>query len=56
VQNLVDNKIDLNLNKISAGPWLEFDPDAEKFVGEFADEANKLATENYVDEFKLPNI
>lgn len=56
VQNLVDNKIDLNVDKISAGPWLEFDPVAEKFTGEFAEEANKLATENYVDEFKLPNI
>ncbi len=56
VQNLVDNKIDLNVDKINAGPWLEFDPVAEKFTGEFAEEANKLATENYVEEFKLPNI
>jgi predicted dehydrogenase len=56
VQNLVDNKIDLNVDKISAGPWLDFDPVSEKFTGEFAEEANKLATENYVEEFKLPNI
>jgi predicted dehydrogenase len=56
VQNLVDNQIDLNVDKISAGPWLEFDPVAEKFTGEFAEEANKLAMENYVDEFKLPQI
>lgn len=56
VQNLVDNKIDLNVDKISAGPWLDFDPVAEKFIGEFAEEANKLATENYVEEFKLPTI
>lgn len=56
VQNLVDNKIDLNVDKVSAGPWLEFDPVTEKFTGEFAEEANKLATENYVDEFKLPEI
>ena len=56
VQNLVDNKIDLNVDKISAGPWLEFDPVAEKFIGEFAEEANKLATENYVEEFKLPEV
>lgn len=56
VQNLVDNKIDLNVDKISAGPWLDFDPQTEKFVGEFAEEANKLATENYVEEFKLPEI
>jgi predicted dehydrogenase len=56
VQNLVDNKIDLNVDKINAGPWLEFDPVSEKFTGEFAAEANALATENYVDEFKLPEI
>lgn len=56
VQNLVDNKIDLNVDKINAGPWLEFDPVAEKFTGEFAAEANALATENYVEEFKLPEI
>lgn len=55
-QNLVDNKIDLNVDKIHAGPWLEFDPVAEKFVGEFADEANKLATDNYVEEFRLPEV
>ena len=56
VKNLEDNKIDLNVDKISAGPWLEFDPVSEKFTGEFADEANKLAMENYVEEFKLPEI
>jgi predicted dehydrogenase len=56
VQNLVDNKIDLTTDRITAGPWLDFDPVAEKFVGEFAEEANKLITDTYVDEFKLPNI
>ena len=56
VKNLEDNKLDLNVDKISAGPWLEFDPVSEKFIGEFADEANKLAVENYVEEFKLPEI
>ena len=56
VQNLVDNKIDLNVDKINAGPWLDFDPVAEKFTGEFAEEANKLVTDTYVDEFKLPEV
>jgi predicted dehydrogenase len=56
VQNLVDNKIDLNVDKITAGPWLEFDPVSEKFTGEFAGEANTLTTGTYVDEFKLPEI
>jgi len=53
--NLVDNKIDLNVDKIKAGPWPDFDPVAEKLVGEFAEEA-KLATDNYVEEFRLPEV
>ena len=56
VQNLLDNKIDLNVDKISAGPWLDFDPVAEKFTGEFAEEANKFLTDTYVEEFKLPEV
>jgi Oxidoreductase family, NAD-binding Rossmann fold len=56
VQNLLANKIDLNVDKINAGPWLDFDPVAEKFTGEFAEEANKLVTDTYVEEFKLPEV
>ncbi|MCX6855465.1 MAG: hypothetical protein NTV80_11245, partial [Verrucomicrobia bacterium] len=56
VQNLVDNKIDLNVDKISAGPWLEFDPVSEQFTGEFAEEANKLAKEEYAPGFELPEV
>ena len=40
----------------TVGPWVQFDPDKELFTGEFADEANKLVTEDYRDEFKLPVI
>ena len=56
VQNLVDNKIDVKAEQASCGPMLEFDPVSEKFTGEFAEEANKIATENYVSEFELPKI
>jgi Oxidoreductase family, NAD-binding Rossmann fold len=56
VQNLQDNKIDLNVDKISAGPWLEFDPVSEKFTGEFAEEANKMIKEEYAPGFELPEI
>ena len=54
--NLVANKIDVNAELASVGPWLDFDPQTEKFTGEFAEEANKLAVDEYVDEFKLPVI
>ena len=56
VANLEANKIDLGTEKISAGPWLEFDAAAQKFTGEFAEEANKLAQDEYAAGFELPKI
>lgn len=56
VANLEANKVDLSAEKITAGPWLEFDPVAEKFTGEFAEEANKLAQDQYAQGFELPKI
>lgn len=56
VANLEANKIDLGVEKISVGPWLEFDPAGEKFVGEFSEEANKLAQDEYAAGFELPKI
>jgi hypothetical protein len=54
--NLEANKIDLTKDMPTVGPWLEFDPVSEKFVGEFAAEANKLAQEEYAAGFDLPSI
>jgi hypothetical protein len=56
VKNLEDNKIDLAADKITVGPWLDFDPQTEKFTGAFADEANKLITEEYAPGFELPTV
>ena len=56
IANLEANQIDLGTEKISAGPWLDFDPASEKFTGEFAAEANKLATDEYAAGFELPSI
>ena len=56
VQNLVDNKIDMNAEKAAVGPWLEYDPKSEMFTGEFAEEANKMAQGEYASEFELPKI
>ena len=56
IANLEADKIDLAAEKISAGPWLDFDPATEKFTGEFAAEANKLATDDYAAGFELPTI
>jgi predicted dehydrogenase len=54
--NLAANKIDVAVENATVGPWVQFDPDKECFTGEFAEEANKLVTEEYRDEFKLPEI
>jgi len=56
IANLEANKLDLGTEKISAGPWLDFDPVSEKFTGEFAAEANALAQEEYAPGFELPTI
>lgn len=54
--NLEANKIDTSKELCTAGPWLEFDPESEKFTGEFAEEANKLAQGEYAAGFELPKI
>ena len=54
--NLAANKIDIAADNPTVGPWVQFDPATEKFIGEFAEEANKLVNEDYRDEFKLPVI
>ena len=54
--NLRANRIDPGVDQPVVGPWLTFDSEAERFTGEFADEANKLIEEEYREEFKLPVI
>jgi hypothetical protein len=56
VANLEANKIDMSAEKAKVGPLLEFDPGTEKFTGEFAEEANKLAQDEYAAGFELPKI
>ena len=56
VANLEANKIDLGKEQVAVGPWLSFDPVSEKFTGEFAEEANKLAQDEYAAGFELPTI
>lgn len=54
--NLLANRIDWKTDEAVVGPWLDFDAAAERFTGEFAEEANKLLTEEYREEFKLPEV
>ena len=52
--NLAANKLDIGVNQAVLGPWLSLNQDTLKFEGEFAEEANKMATEEYRKEFELP--
>lgn len=45
--NLQANGIDVAKVNAVAGPWLDFDPESERFTGEFAEEANALLAEEY---------
>ena len=56
VANLEANQVDINAQQASLGPWLSFNAEAMKFEGEFAEEATKLSTEEYREEFKLPKV
>ena len=38
------------------GRWLSFDPDKERFVGEFADRANGLSRRDYREPFVVPDV
>ena len=38
------------------GPWLSFDPDGERFIGEFADQANALSRREYREPFTVPEV
>jgi hypothetical protein len=38
----------------TVGPWLTFDPVAEKHTGDFAAEANALLSDPHNDDFQMP--
>jgi predicted dehydrogenase len=52
--HLSRNKIDIEKSPISIGPWLTFDPEWEKFKGEFSDQANNLLSRDYREPFVVP--
>ena len=47
-------KIDVKKTPITLGPWLQMDPDKERFVGPLADKANKYLTRDYRKPFIVP--
>jgi len=57
VANLAANQIDIAVDQAALGPWVSINSDTFKFEGEFAEEANKIATEDgYRKGFELPEL
>lgn len=49
------NGIDVRKTPPMLGPFLQFDPDAERFTGAFADEANRHLSREYRKGFEVPD-
>jgi predicted dehydrogenase len=50
------NGVDLGATPATLGPWVTFDPKQERFVGDFADDANNLSRRQYRKPFVVPNL
>ncbi len=55
-EHLRANGIDLGSTPAVLGPWLTFDVQRERFVGEFAEQANGLARRQYRKPFVVPEL
>jgi predicted dehydrogenase len=53
-KHLKANQVDLVRTPATLGPWLEFDPEQERFTGQFADQANAFLTRHYREPFVVP--
>jgi hypothetical protein len=49
------NGVDLRKTPAALGPMLEFDPETERFTGQFSREANMLVSRNYREPFVVPD-
>jgi predicted dehydrogenase len=55
-EHLRDNGVDLGNTRGVLGPWVSLDPKTERFVGEFSEGANALATRTYRQPFAVPPL
>jgi predicted dehydrogenase len=51
-KHLADNGVDIEKTRLTVGPWLDFDPDKEQFVGNAA--ADAMLTREYRKPFVVP--
>jgi hypothetical protein len=54
LDHLKANKIDLDKEPLTIGPYLTFDQRSEKFVSEFSSMANMYISRNYREPFIVP--
>ena len=50
------NHVDLSATPAVLGPWVHFDAEQERFVGDFAQDANALCRRAYREPFVVPQI
>ncbi len=55
-EHLRANGVDLGTSQAVIGPWVTFDCEQNRFVGEFADQANKLSRRAYREPFVVPEV
>jgi predicted dehydrogenase len=55
-EHLRANGVDLDATPPVLGPWLDFDQEHERFVGEFASKANALLRRDYRKPFVVPAV
>ena len=53
---LRENRVDLSMTPATLGPWVNYDPKQDRFVGEFADAATKLSRRAYRKPFVVPHL
>jgi len=53
---LRENGVDLGATPATLGPWITFDPKRERFVGDFAPEANALSRREYRRPYVVPKL
>ncbi|MCY2989984.1 MAG: Gfo/Idh/MocA family oxidoreductase [Planctomycetota bacterium] len=55
-EHLQANGVDLAVTPAVAGPWVTLDSTQERFVGEFADQANEVSQRAYRKPFVVPEV
>jgi hypothetical protein len=55
-QYLRENGVDLDATRATLGPWITFDSKEQRFVNDFASEANTLSRRQYREPFVVPEL